>query len=117
MRNQSEKVSEIIKRIKDYLESECITQSYIAKKMGYHTSTVSKILNEDQKLSLEFLLDFFERICKDEDKAFYIFTGKNTVTQLMKELCSVEKKEKIQSFMDLFNQLLSIITKYQKKYF
>ena len=24
MRNQSEKVSEIIKRIKDYLESECI---------------------------------------------------------------------------------------------
>ena len=45
-------VLEVLGRIKDYVESEGMTQSYISRKMGFPPSKVSKILNQEQNLIL-----------------------------------------------------------------
>ncbi len=105
---------EVLGRIKDYIESEGMTQSYISRKMGFPPSKVSKILNQEQNLSLDFVLVFLEQICKDDDIAYYILTGKKPSTLLMKELCSIETKNEIQSIINKLNKLLKINSKYQK---
>ena len=82
--------------------------------MGFPPSKVYKILNQEQNLSLDFVLVFLEQICKDDDIAYYILTGKKTSTLLMKELCSIETKNEIQSIINKLNKLLKINSKYQK---